>query len=125
MSVHKIRLFYSHSGADDFHSWLTQWHESIKTDTADKITNKTPSVSVSRLDGNEYYTATLTYPSDENLTVVLEEPYKKLTEYCDWSKVGYHKCDDVSDNPNKSDCHYLENKIHRDGDIPEHIPSLK
>jgi hypothetical protein len=126
MTVHKIRLFYSVVGAEKFHQWLQQWHDSVRTETTDLITNETPDVPVSQLrsDATEYYSVTFSYPSDENPTEILEKPYQKLTEHCDWSKVGYHICDDVPDNPTKSDCHYPEDKIYRDGDMPDHIPSL-
>jgi hypothetical protein len=126
MAVHKIRLFYSVAGGDEFHEWLEDWHKSVSTQTADLITNETPDAPVSQLrsDVTEYYTVSFTYPSDENPKEILKQPHQKLVECCDWSKVGYHECDDVPDNSTKSDCHYPDDKIYRDGDIPEHIPSL-
>jgi hypothetical protein len=125
MSVHKIRLFYSVTGANDFHQWLQQWHDSVLTETSDIITNQKPATVVSQVEPDtDYYAVTFTYPIDNNPNEILEQPYQKLTEYCDWSKVGYHECGDVPDNPTKSDCNYPESKTYRDGDIPEYIPSL-
>jgi hypothetical protein len=126
MSIDKIRLFYSVTGADQFHQWLQQWHESVATETTDLIINDIPDAPILRpgADDAEYYTVSLTYPSEETPTKKLEQPYQKLVEYCEWSKVGYHECSDVPDNPTKSNCHYPEDKIQRDGNIPEYIPSL-
>jgi hypothetical protein len=126
MTVHKIRLFYSVRGADQFHQWLQQWHESVVTETTDLITNDIPDAPISRpgADDAEYYTVTLSYPLKERPTEMLEQPYQKLIEYCDWSKVGYHQCGDVPNNSIKSGCHYPKDKIYTDGDVPNHIPSL-
>jgi hypothetical protein len=126
MKVHKLQLYYSVAGSEQFHQWLTQWHDSLRTETTDLITNEIPDVPTSQLtsDGGEYFTVTFTYASSENATEILNQPYKKLLGCSDWSKVGYHECDDVPDNPTKTDCHYPEDKIHRDGDIPGYVPSL-
>jgi hypothetical protein len=126
MSVHKIKLFYPSTGSDQFHQWLQNWHESIGTETTDLINNQRPDSTFSQLgaDTTEYYTVTFTYPSYEGRSEILEKPYQKLVECCEWSKVGYHECGDVPDNPDKSDCHYPEHKIHREGEIPNDIPSL-
>jgi hypothetical protein len=127
MTIHKIKLYYSITGSDEFHSSLQQWHDFIQSETTDLITNEIPDAPVSQVgsDANsEYYTVTHSYPSTENPTEILEQSYKKLVKYCNWSKIGYHQCGDVPDNSIKSDCHYPEDQIYRNGDIPEYIPSL-
>jgi hypothetical protein len=125
MPIHKIRLYYSVTGSDQFHQWIEQWHDSVNTETSDLITNEIPNSTISRINIDaEYYGVTFTYPLSENATEVLEQPYQKLVEYCDWSKVGYHECDDVADNTVNSDCNYPEDKIYRDDDVPVYVPSL-
>jgi hypothetical protein len=127
MSVHKITLCYSTEGAAEFHEWLmTELHESVSTQTQDLITNKTPDDPIPQIrpKADRYYAVTFTYPEYENPTEILDQAYVKLSTHCEWSQVAYHECGDVSDNAAKSDCHYPENKVHRDGDIPEYVPSL-
>jgi predicted Zn-dependent protease len=126
MYTHKIKLYYSVTGADRFHQSLQQLHDSVNTETTDLIINEVPDSPVSKLNqkDSEYYTLTLNYPPNENPIEILEQINQELVKYCDWSQVGYHKCEDVSDNPAKTNCLRSEDKIHRDGDIPKYIPSL-
>jgi hypothetical protein len=126
MSVHKIRLFYSLIGSDQFHQWLIEWHDSVNTHTTDLITNEIPNRPISQSGGadNSYYAVTFTYPTDEDRVEILKQPYQKLTEYCAWSQVAYHKCGDVPSNAAKSDCSHPEDAIYRDGGVPEHIPPI-
>jgi hypothetical protein len=122
--IHKIRLYYSTTGSQTFHDWLTDWNATKDGDTNDAIDNSIPANTTTPEDRNiEYYTETLTYQSSHDPTVLLEGPYTKLTEVCGWARVGYHKCD--HDNPQKShDCSFNDADIYEHGDIPDAIPSL-
>jgi hypothetical protein len=124
MFVHKITLYYSLSGADQFHQWLQTWHESVATQTSDSITNEIPdSITTKSGINDEWYTVTFTYNSSEDITE-LQPLYDKLTECCAWSKAAYHSCPDVPANTDRGDCSISEANVYRDGDIPSYIPTL-
>jgi hypothetical protein len=125
MPVHKIKLYYSVVGADQFHQWLAEWHTSVNTDTADLIANEVPDATVSQPGvSSDYYSVTFSYPPPNAPTEILKQPYQKLVECCKWSKVGYHQCGDMPGGTTDTDCHYTQNKIYADGDVPEHIPGF-
>jgi hypothetical protein len=122
--IHKIKLYYSTSDADAFHDWLTDWNATKDGNTNDEIDNNIPANTTTPEDSNiEYYRVELTYQSSHDPTVLLQEPYQKLTELCEWARVGYHKCD--HDNLKKShDCSFDDADIDEHGDIPDAISSL-
>jgi hypothetical protein len=122
--IHKITLYYSLSGADQFHQWLQTWHDSVATETSDLITNEVPENTTTKIGvSNEWYSVTFTYNSSADITE-LQPLYDKLTECCAWSKTGYHSCPDVPANTDPHDCSIKESNVYRDGDIPPYIPTL-
>jgi hypothetical protein len=124
MVVHKIQIYYSVSGVDEFHQWLETWHESVSTQTSDFITNEIPESTTTKPDvTDEWYSATFTYNSSEDITE-LQPLYDKLIECCAWSKAVYHSCPDVHENAYRGDCSIKESNVYRDGDIPSYIETL-
>jgi hypothetical protein len=124
VTVHRIKLYYSTTDAEMFHSWLTDWDASRDGDTGDEVTNEIPDVPVTpRVKSNdEYFSATLSYDFAEPPTEVLKEPYHALTEHCDWSRVGYHECDHDESNPEP--CAFIDYHVLEDGTVPDHIPTF-
>jgi hypothetical protein len=129
MSSHRIHLYYSTDGVTDtpdtgFHSWLEDWNDIFNTDTADEVQNSIPDAPQQPQDSaNEsYYLAKLTYASSEDPLIILKDPYNALTDYCSWSRVGYHACNHGYDD--EDGCQWREENIREDPPVPEHVPAF-
>jgi hypothetical protein len=122
--IHRIGLYYSTTGADAFHDWLTIWKADLDGDTADAVDNTIPSEPTSSMESDiEYYSVSMTFASHEDPLIVLEEPYTKLVELCEWSRVGYHACQHDEDNP--GDCAWNAENIPADnGTVPDPVPAF-
>jgi hypothetical protein len=130
MTSHRIHLYYATDGVTTdpdtgFHSWLKDWNNIFDTDTPDEVLNSIPDAPTEPLDPTKesYYQAQLTYAASEDPLEILEDPYYALTDYCSWSRVGYHSCDHgyaVGDD----DCQWREENIREDPPVPEHVPTF-
>jgi hypothetical protein len=124
MTVHRICLLYPLEGSKTFHSWLADWNNTRDSDTGDEMVNQIPDAPVTPRDelNPEYYSVALSYDFSESPAEVLKEPYLALTDFCDWSRVGYHECDHDKDNPEP--CAFIDDHVFEDGTIPDHVPTL-
>jgi hypothetical protein len=121
MPLHKIKLCYSVDGATAFHNWLQDWHDSVSTQTSDRITNEIPKETITKIGvDDEWYNVMFSYNSTEDITE-LQLLYDKIAEYCAWSVVGYHNCPDVKNVADPERCIIEESDIYRDGDLPGYI----
>jgi hypothetical protein len=122
--IHRIRLYYSTTGSDAFHDWLTTWKADLDGDTADAVENNIPDASMSpRNNDLECYAVSMTFASHEDPLVVLEDPYGKLVECCEWSRAGYHACQ--HDEANPGDCTWKAENIPPDnGTVPDPVPAF-
>jgi hypothetical protein len=91
-------------------------------DTADAVSNNIPDATKSSQNSDlEYYSVSMTFASHEDPLVVLEDPYGKLVELCDWSRVGYHACQHDETDP--GNCEW--DKIPDDnGTVPDPVPAF-
>jgi hypothetical protein len=122
--IHRIRLYYSTTGADAFHEWLTTWKADLDGDTADAVSNNIPDAPTSPQNSDlEYYSVSMTFASHEDPLVVFKDPYGKLVECCEWSRVGYHACQ--HDEANPGDCTWKAENIPADnGTVPDPVPTF-
>jgi hypothetical protein len=122
--IHRIRLYYSTSGADTFHDWLTTWKADLDGDTADAVDNNIPDTPTSPENSDlEHYSVSMTFASHEDPLVVLEDPYGKLVDHCEWSRAAYHACNHGYDGDDDS-CQWREENIREDPPVPEHVPTF-
>lgn len=122
MVIHRIRAHYSVNGADAFHQWLVDWNSSQDHETDDSVVNAKPDAPIETENGEKYYQVSLSFNWTDGQFDVLEEPYLKLAELTDWSRVVHHRCE--HDEPDGSGCKW-ETKLEPDDcTVPEYVDTF-
>jgi hypothetical protein len=125
MVVHRIKLYYSTTGATALHDWIKDWESNHETGTDDGLptfSERIPVEPVTPQDSTneEYYSVSLSFEFSEDLQTIFEEPYAALQTNCSWSRIGYHECEHDETDP--SPCSWEQELTH--GIVPDHVPDI-
>lgn len=120
MTVHRIRLYHSTTGAQSYHGWLDTWLTNMQPWTDDEVTNELPTL-VEKSDGDgEWYQTELAFEWTEERAHILDNLDQYAASYCDWHRIGYHECSHDEDDPEP--CSWDE--VRENGTVPDYIPGM-
>jgi len=123
MTAHRVRLFYSTTGASGFHDWLSVWLTNMGPWASDEVTNEVPQNTVTAgVDGTgtEYYRVELAFDWTEGKAIILDNLDGYAASYCDWHRIGYHVC--THDDADTQPCSWETTR--ESGTPPQDIPTL-
>jgi hypothetical protein len=121
MSVHRMRLCYSTSGAESFRTWFTNWQLNTHTETDDGVTNEIPDSpwNPSPAIGDPHYRVDLSFPESKNAAKLIQEISDALAGYCEWSRLAYHQCPHEKVSPNE--CVWKTQEDPGTGTVPGYV----
>jgi hypothetical protein len=122
MTVHRVRLYHSTTGAQDYHDWLSQWLNNVDAALQSEVDNEPPTLR-EQVDGDgEWYQGDLAFTWDEGKANILDNLDIYAANNCDWHRIGYHECSHDEDNP--APCGWDE-QPRENGSVPAYIPDME
>lgn len=121
MTVHRVRLFHSADGAEDYHTWLGQWITNMQPWEDPEVTNELPTIREPIDGGEDYYQTELAFEWGENRAIILDNLDEHATIHCEWHRIGYHEC--THDETDPTPCSWDERR--QDGPVTSNIPSVQ
>mgnify|MGYP000182063460 CR=1 FL=1 len=116
MSIHRVRLTYSESGAQSFNGWLETYLTNMEPWSERE--NAVPTLRDEQIsDTPAHYSGDLTFAWSEDKSIIKDQLWGYLTAYCDWGVLRYHVCDHDSENP--TPCEWEETNTH--GAVPDGV----
>lgn len=122
MTIHRVRLYYSNTGATSFHGWLSTWLTNMQPWSGGEVANSVPDAPTSPFDSDlKYYSVELAFDWSEDKSIILDQLDGYVSAYCDWSRLGYHVCD--HDEDDRTGCQWEE--IRENGSVSSDVPVLE
>lgn len=112
MSIHRVRLRYSETGAQSFNGWLETWLVNMQP-WAERP-NEVPAL---REEPSAHYGGDLTFAWSEDKSIILDQLDGYLSAYCDWYRIWYHICD--HDESERGNCSWDAQR--EGGQVPEWV----
>ncbi len=119
MTVHRVRLYHSTTGAGDFHAWIGQWLINMQPWADPEVTNELPEETTNR-EADSYYSGELAFEWSEDKAHILDNLDQYMASYCDWHRLGYHVCS--HDEEPLTSCSWGE--VRENGSVPSYIPEM-
>jgi hypothetical protein len=121
MTVHRVRLVHSVTGADSYHGWLDQWLTNMQAWDAPEVTNDVPTLR-EPIDGSDsYYQGELAFAWSEDKAIILDNIHQYAQSYCDWHRIAYHVC--THDETDPQPCSWDD--VRENGVVPSHVPTFE
>lgn len=119
MTIHRARLFYSTTGADSYHSWLSTWLVNMSPWESVEVTNEAPADTFTPVGGDDCYRVEFGFEWSEDRAIILDNLDQYAASYCDWHRIGYHEC---THDDNGGACSWDEQR--ENGTVPDYIPDM-
>jgi len=125
MTVHMIRVFIGpndkmtlQQANDELDKWVNNHSEWVE-DMAAHVVSETVTPS-----GSKYWLGSYRFQFDDAKDNLLTKCEDKLTDKCDWYRLGYHNCD--HDESDRSGCSWDDQRewTAKDQTIPSDVPSF-
>ena len=119
MTIHRVRLYHSTTGASSYHGWLDQWLLNMSPWEDPEVTNELPTLREHLETGAEYYQTEIAFEWSEDRAIILDNLDQYAASYCDWHRIGYHVC---THDDNGGPCSWDEQR--QNGSVPNYIPDM-
>lgn len=119
MTIHRVRLFHSPTGADSYHGWLDTWLTNMEPWSDPEVTNNLPTQRSPIGSDVTYYQTELEFEWSEDRAIILDQLDGYARSYCDWHRIGYHEC---AHDDNDGSCSWDEQR--GSGTVPSVIADM-
>lgn len=122
MTVHRVRLYHSTTGASSYHDWLSQWLNNVDAALQSEVDNEPPILrEQTGSERDDYYMGDLAFHWNEGKAHILDNLDLYAASFCDWHRILYESCTHDEGDERES-CSRDEKR--ENGTIPDYIEDL-